>query len=568
MTMVCVPIAVEDIDPALADAAEAKRRGADLVELRIDPFFQGSEGDTEDALRVAQLQRLLAECPLPVLLTCRSALEGGDYDGDDADRVSLLEKLTAACDTPPAYLDFELAAYTRSANIRQKINLCVAHPKQARGLSTRLILSVHDFHGIPPDVNRRLLTAYQEPACAVVKLAVRARSLRDNLTLFDILEGAPKPTIALGMGEFGLLSRVLAPKFRAPITFAALRPAAATAPGQPTLDDLLHLYRFRSIGRDTRLYGVIGWPLSHSLSPLVHNAGFDAIGWDGVYLPLPIAADPDDPTASDLSYRATLDALYNSPPLGFSGASVTIPHKEHALRHALQRRTPTPTPDPDLHQLAALGAINTISGDALSFRHGSERYANTDIQAVLDPLSDALGPLAERRIALIGAGGVARPLALRLAQAGAEVLLFNRSAQRAGSLAQDIARSLANPALDHAPGRAIALPLDALPASRCDAYINCTPLGMAGGPDPTALAAPIHDMPHLTPATLFFDTVYNPVQTPMLRAAAARGCRTINGLDMFVRQAAAQFQLWTGSPPPQGLFERLCRDRLGQAPRA
>ncbi|MFI4893269.1 MAG: type I 3-dehydroquinate dehydratase, partial [Phycisphaerales bacterium JB058] len=222
-TLVCVPITVLEIDAALADANEAKLLGADIVELRIDSYFPGSEGDSEDQLRLNELKRLIAECPLPIILTCRSATEGGDYDGDEADRVSLLEKLCINTDHPPAYLDFELACYQKSANIRQKINLCVDHPKQERDVRTRLILSMHDFDGRPKDLMRRLADAWAEPAASVVKFAFRARSIRDNLEIFEILRDAPKHTIGLGMGEFGLMSRVLAPKFGGFLTFASLR---------------------------------------------------------------------------------------------------------------------------------------------------------------------------------------------------------------------------------------------------------------------------------------------------------------------------------------------------------
>lgn len=576
-TLVCVPVFVEstpqgdqnptdpvgsepveggtiDADPiqaALDEALLARAKGADLVEFRIDRYFSGSEsgasgdldGDAADAYAVASLRRLLAESPLPVILTCRPTWEGGDYDGDDADRVALFEKLCCDTDAPPAYLDVELAAYTRSANLRQKINLCVAHPKQQRkGITTRLILSTHDFEGRPSDLDRKLLAMYDEPACAVVKVAHRARSLRDNLDLFEILRESPKPTIALGMGEFGLMSRVLAPKFNGFLTFASLRDEAATAPGQPTIDDLLGMYRFRSIGKQTKLYGVIGWPVGHSLSPLIHNAGFKEIGWDGVYLPLPIAADEKDTSATATSFSATVGVFADDPSLRFSGASVTLPHKEHALGFG----EPAGDADP-----ARLGAANTLTADD----HGVRTVANTDATAILELLTGLGVGSGSDRVGIVGAGGVAKAAAHALVASGMTVVLYNRTPDRAASLASSLNG-------DTLGGSAVAADLGLLPKGCCHAYINCTPVGMAGGPDPEGLSIPIPGMTNIDQDTVFFDTVYNPVETPMLKAARARGCRTIDGVEMFVKQAAAQFELWTGKPAPIELFDRLCREKL------
>ncbi len=568
-TLVCVPIMLEHppvADPArggdfapepglagavtaaLADAALAKQKGADLVEFRIDSVFEGAEqgpdADELDAYTVAEFRRLLAESPLPVILTCRPTWEGGEYDGDDSDRVALFEKLCCDTEHPPAYLDVELAAYTRSANLRQKINLCVTHPKQQRkGVTTRLILSTHDFEGRPADLDRRLLAMYEEPACAVVKVAYRARSLRDNLDLFEILRESPKPTIALGMGEFGLTSRVLAPKFHGFLTFASLRDQAATAPGQPTIDDLLGLYRFRKIGKETRLYGVIGWPVGHSLSPLIHNAGFDEIGWDGVYLPLPILADEHDATVTATSFNATVNALADELALSFEGASVTIPHKEHAVRFG----SPSGLRDPSL-----IGAANTLTLDPNRERH----TANTDADAIVELLTGRGVCGADCRIGIVGAGGVAKAAAYALLQTGTTVVLYNRTIRRAESMADELNAN--NPT-----GKIVAAELDLLPRACCHAFVNCTPVGMIGGPDPEGLSIPIPDMPNIDENTVFFDTVYNPIETPMLKAAKEHGFRTIDGVEMFVRQAAAQFELWTGKGAPVQLFDRLVREKLG-----
>jgi len=512
---------VADRPSALADAQLAADLGADIVEFRIDELFSGSGDEAEEADVLA----IVAESPLPCIVTCRPTWEGGAYDGPEDARISLYERLGTA-ESPPAYIDVELKAYTASENIRQKVNLAVQHPKQQRDVRTRLILSMHDFEGRPSDLTRRLATARSFDAASVIKVAYRARSLRDNLELFEILKDADRPTIALGMGEFGLMSRVLAPKFGAFLTFASLRDTSTTAPGQPTLGDLLNTYRFRSIGRNTKLYGVIGWPVTQSMGPVIHNAGFEAIDHDGVYLPLPIAADDNDAALTATSFKATFGALAESEDLNFAGASVTVPFKEHLAAMGSADEA-----------VDACGAANTWSDGAVT---------NTDVIGLIEPLEGALGDLEGKRIAVVGAGGAGRAAAWICRARGAEVTVYNRDAGRAERLASELG-------VGHAP-------LAALASAEADAFINCTPVGMAGGPDPGGLSIPEAAM--ASRGTVFFDTVYNPVETPMLRAAKARTGRVIDGVEMFVRQAAAQFELWTGKKAPRGLYEQLVREKL------
>lgn len=569
-TLVCVPIQVDDIELALADANQAKLLGADLVELRIDSYFPGSEGDEEDAFRLEKLRSLIADCPLPVILTCRSAEEGGDYDGDEADRVSMLEKLCVNTDHPPAYLDFELASYRKSANIRQKINLCVDHPKQEREVRTRLILSMHDFDGRPKDLMRRLADAWSEPAVSVVKFAFRARSIRDNLEIFEILKDAPKPTIGLGMGEFGLMSRVLAPKFGGFLTFASLRDEAATAPGQPTIADLLGMYRFRSIGKDTKLYGVIGWPVAHSMSPLIHNAGFEARGVDAVYLPMPVAAG-EDVEVNYLSLQATLDNLLSKPDLLFSGASVTIPHKASVMRwidEGSRELLPTSTGfcTVCVGQRGNEKAANTIianwQNDLLECMH----ISNTDTDAISSLVGGGPDSGEAVRVCIVGTGGVAGAAIRACMYNGNTISVVSRNSERLQAIDSAFQSRWQDPSgSKHSSFELTTHLVSQFESIYADIYINCTPVGMTGGPDPEGLSIPVHELAgKLPPETVFFDTVYNPIETPMLKAAKSYGFRTIDGVEMFVKQAAAQFELWTGEQAPVQLFDRLVRERLSQ----
>jgi 3-dehydroquinate dehydratase/shikimate dehydrogenase len=523
MTFLCASMAVggaSDLELALERAAEAARRGAQLIEWRIDSL-------AEEPGAATMIAQLVKESPVPCIVTCRLAEEGGHYGGDEQTRISLLEALGTASH-PPRYFDLELAAYARSANLRLKVNLAVDHAKQARDLKTALILSTHDFSGRPRDLIQRVEAMAIEPACAVIKVAWMARSLRDNLEAFDLLHERCKPMIALCMGEFGVMSRVLAGKFGALLTFAGTERGEETAPGQPTIADLRDLYRFDRIAARTKVYGVIGWPVRHSLSPAIHNAAFEAVGHDGVYLPLPI------PPAWE-HFKATVSSLVDHPHLDFRGASVTIPHKENLLRFVIERGG-------KLDSAAALvGAANTL----IIHEDRSLEAVNTDAPAVIESLVAGMGiearSLVGRRIAVLGAGGMARAAAAGLSAAGATVVIFNRTAARAEAMVADLSARVERAS---APMRLSVGRMNALACGCFHAFINCTPLGMAGGPRPDESALP-DDVP-LDESVTVMDTVYAPQRTPLIQRAESRGARAITGMDMFLRQAAMQLERWTG----------------------
>ncbi|MHC5005488.1 MAG: type I 3-dehydroquinate dehydratase, partial [Planctomycetota bacterium] len=521
MTLIATPLQVERADgagAALERAARAAEAGADLIEWRVDELV-----DAEPvAAAVAATSRLVGHSPRPCIVTCRPDWEGGAYGGPEAQRWGFFASLLAASSAAgggagrPRYLDLELTAAQRAPDRFAELTA-------ALGEETTLILSAHDFTGRPADLLRRLEAMAREPACGVIKLAWQARSLRDNLEALDLLAARPKPMIALCMGRFGLASRVLAPKRGGLLTFAADEDGGGTAPGQPTLAELRERYRFDSIGPATRVYGVIGWPAEHSRGPDLHNAGFAAVGHDGVYLPLPVPPET-------VHLKATLAALLEHEGLGFAGASVTLPHKEHlvAVARELGGRA-----DP---LVELVGAANTIVIDA----DRRPTCLNTDCPAVVDALCAGMGvdrdELRDRRVAVLGAGGAARAAAVGLATAGANVVLFNRTAGRAEALAGDLGARLAETAgagTVTAGGRGGP---DGLARGGFGIIVNCTAVGMAGGPAPDG--SPLSTLsdepvPLGEPVTVL-DTVYTPAETPLLRAAAAAGARTIGGIEMFL----------------------------------
>lgn len=528
MTRLTVPIAVHDRPAALAAAARAAEFGADLVEYRLDTFCPPE-------VELGEIEALVRDSPLPCIVTCRPVWEGGDYDGDEMQRISLMEHAGLGGNgVTPAYLDVELKAYQSSANLRQKVGLVVDHPDQPRpDITTGLILSSHDFQTQPPDLDRRVMAMADAEACRVIKVAWRARSLRDNLEAFDILRRRLKPTIALCMGEAGLPSRVLAKKFGALLTFAALDKGEGTAPGQPTVAELKNLYRWDALREDTKVFGVIGYPVGHSMSPAFHNAGFDATQFPGVYLPMPIPPEYEH-------FKATVLSWLDYEPLHFRGASVTIPHKANLLRFVEEQGG-------EIEPLAAtIGAANTLT----KRDDGSLYAANTDYAALLDATCEALAigrdALKGKTVGVLGAGGAARAAVAAFGHYGSAVTVHNRTLDKAEALAKQF--------------DAEALPMDRLGEKSFDIVINCTPLGMFPQTDATPI--PTEKQGILAPGAVVFDTIYNPLRTVLLRDAEAAGCVTISGMEMFVRQGAAQFALWTGQDPPLDVFRKVLLEKL------
>lgn len=497
-------------------AASAVRLMAEaaLIEVRVDLI-----GDP------AVIESLLGESSVArrVVLTIRRADEGGAWDGDEDERISLYERL-GLCH--PAWIDVEFAAWQRSANIRQKLLLVAERSGSLSGAAGRprsgLILSSHDLSGTPGDeALAARLTAIRAAGPAVAKIVTTARDGRDAVRVLSLLarEAARGPLIALAMGPAGVLTRVLAPKFGAWGNFATLEPGTESAPGQMSLRELREAYRYDFINVATRGFGVLGWPVAHSRSPLIHNAAMAHDGIDGVYVPIPLAPDRE-------AFFEFMDRISAEPELGFDGFSVTLPHKEHALAWLESRARP-------LSPLARrCGAVNTLIR-----RDAGWCGENTDALGAWAAIearraSSAPRGVVDREQALIlGAGGAARAVAAVLVDHGFDVCIANRSRDRADLLARELGCTAADwdVRADVAPSL----------------LVNCTSVGM--WPDVDASPYP---GAAIRPGTLVFDTIYNPAETRLLRDAATAGAETISGVEMFLAQAAAQYTLWHGRPAP------------------
>ncbi len=351
---------------------------------------------------------------------------------------------------------------------------------------------------------------------AVVKIVTQANRISDCLRIFELIDHAKgkKPLIALAMGFPGLVTRALALSRGVMLTFGSIRRGAESAPGQPTVVELRDLYRVKELSRESEIFGVIGNPVSHSRSPLMHNAALKSLNRDGVYLPFEV-----DDVASfvrDFVHPRTRKLDWN-----LRGLSVTIPHKLSII----------PFLEVVDATAKAIGAVNTvvIEGDEL---HGY----NTDVIGAMKPLDELLD-VRGARVAVIGAGGSARAICYGLSQREADVTIFARDVKKAQPLADEF--------------RTRTAPIESF-NGQTDIVINCTPIGMR---DHSEGRSPIV-MESLKNVNVVYDLIYTPEETALLRDAKLAGCRTLGGLAMLVGQAAEQFRLWTGSEAPVDVMWR------------
>jgi 3-dehydroquinate dehydratase/shikimate dehydrogenase len=454
------------------DAAAAV---ADLVELRLD------------TVRNPDVTAALAGRTRPVIVTCRARWEGGFFDGAEEERLRLLEQ---AWRQGAEFVDLEFAALGRAA-------------WAASG--ARLIVSHHDFAGMPDDLSDRH-RAMVASGAAVVKLAVTPRALSDCLRLLTLTLDTPQRQVVLAMGAAGLPTRLLPARFGSAWTYAGNQ----VAPGQVSLERMRDEFRVGEVSRDAEVYGLAANPVGHSVSPAMHNAAHRALGRDAVYIPL--QAD----TAADL--MAFADAF------GLSGVSVTVPFKVDVLPHC------RPTT-----RASRAGAVNTLIRE-----EGGWVGDNTDMDGLLAPL-DGRMRLDAARVVVLGSGGAARAAAAALVDAGARVTVCARRPEKAAEVA-----ALAGCASAPLPP----------PAGSWDLLVNASSAGMHPRVDETPWPDARFD------GAFVYDLVYNPRETRLLREARHAGCETLDGLPMLVAQAPRQFALWTGTPPPPGVMLRAAEARL------
>jgi 3-dehydroquinate dehydratase/shikimate dehydrogenase len=450
---------------------------------------------------VAAIRAFLARHPeCTILATCRRHQNQGRFNGSIEEQVGIL---SAAIEAGARAVDLEIESAEQSP----------ARLDALRG-NTCVILSYHNYEGTP-SMETVLGRMLRIPADAY-KIVTTARKPSDCLRVLLLPKAHPRtPIVVLAMGEAGFPTRVLSTAWGGLYTYAAPSTAEGTAAGQVSARALRHLYRVEKFSRQAKVYGVIADPVHHSISPAVHNRAFQARRADAVYLPFLVKP------VQLKDFFAMADKL---PVAGFS---VTIPHKQKVMRYLdivdpLARR---------------MGAVNTVWKKA-----GKWRGTNTDAEAVTIPLGKKLR-LSKSTVLLAGNGGAARSAAYALIEAGAKVSIVGRNPDRVRSLAKACG---AEPLLrEQAESR------------KFDALVHATPVGMYPHQDECFF-------PNTIPAEMVFDMVYNPLETQLLRRAADQGLTVIPGIQMFLEQAAQQFEIWTGESAPRAVMEKAALEALSQ----
>ncbi len=491
-------IAVQGTTPAeLFSRAESSINDSIFIELRLDSL-------AKPAAVFSALQAFLhRHRELTVIATCRRKSFGGHFTGSLNSEIELLQK---AAEAGSHIVDLEV----ESAEQATRPQLARFHTA-LRAAGAALLISSHDFSRTRrPDglIQTAQRIAAFEPD--FVKVVTTARSLADNLSVLRMVEDQSlnAHVVGIAMGEEGVISRILSPRAGAAFTFASPADGAETAPGQLSARALLDLYRLEQLDSATRLFAVAGNPISHSLSPLMHVTAFRRENLNAVMLPL------KPKTVDDL-----LTVIRELP---LDGVAVTMPFKQEVLPHLENTNALT----------ARIGACNTIRTGADGKLYGF----NTDVDGVVRPLERRMR-LKDARILVLGAGGAARAAVFGLVEQGAEVYVVNRTHEKAVALARK--------------AKAHVLKQNVLAKQRFDVIINTTPCGMTG----IKQQLPLKE--NELNASLVFDMVYTPIETPLLKLAKSRGLHVVSGLEMFVQQGARQFEIWTGKPAPESEMMRV-----------
>jgi 3-dehydroquinate dehydratase/shikimate dehydrogenase len=454
------------------------------LELRLD--WLRNDEERHKFLRWLKSRR---NRKLTFIATCRRRVGGGEFTGDaGAELFWLMQARDAGC----GWCDVEV----------ETLQELPGRTLQGYSVPEKVLLSFHDFRKMP-----RLPKKVSLPARAgvdAIKIAGMARTISDSRKILRALRGS-RQVVAVPMGEVGMPARILALRDGSALAYAPL--AAATAPGQVGLDELKDLYRAHKITRRTDVYGVIGDPIGHSLSPLMHNTGYVASGRNAVFLPFLVTR-----------LSEFLDAVGD---FGVKGFSVTLPHKKTIFRHL-----------DDCEPLAdQIGAVNTVTVE----KNGGLRGSNTDYTGVLRALGKKM-KLPGSRVVIFGAGGSARAAAFAVSKAGGQVLVCARRE----AAARDLAKAVGGVVIERR----------SLKTTEVDALVNATPVGMY----PNSKVSPLQASE--LNCSLVMDLIYRPLRTKLLQTAASRGIQIVSGVEMFVAQGVAQWELWMSRRAPEAAMRK------------
>jgi len=491
-----VCVALFAVNPGdLMQKVEAAASENSLLELRLD-YLPRPAVVLPKLKQFAEFHR-----DITLVATCRRAANGGKFRGSVASELDVLLKAAAAgCQLVD--LELESARALKTDQI-EKLR------RQAG-----VIISFHDFRA-----TKKLDETWQEmnhlPA-DYIKIVSTAKSLSDNVKMLRLLEERSdiESTVGVCMGEAGIISRILNVRFGSSFTFASAQTGEETAPGQMAARVLRDVYRIDMVDAATKVYGVAGDPISHSLSPQMMNTAFRRENINAVYVPL---------QTNDVD-----DLLHCVREIPIQGLSITMPLKEGIVEHL----------DKTDAFSEKIGACNTI----IRSQDGKLYGFNTDVAGVVRPLEQRLS-LTGAKVLVIGAGGAARAAVFGLRERNAEVWVMNRTAERGQKLARQAhAHYVSHPHLKKL---------------EFDVIINATPVGM----NSSRPQAPIDESEIRT--RYLMDMVYNPLETKLVKMARQKGIPVIPGSEMFVHQGARQFEIWTGKPAPVEEMHRAVLHALG-----
>lgn len=476
--MICVPITASTMESALQEIREAEKV-ADILELRLD------------CLEDHDLVRILSARKKPIIVTNRKREEGGKFSGSESDRLALLEEaILQGAD----YVDVEWSCGRKILNRFRDLTL---------GTKTRIITSWHDFKQTPGNLTE-LYTAIRTAGTDIIKIVTQANSINDNLKIFDLISQAEEDEqdiIAFCMGSYGEISRILSPLLGGFLTFGALQEGKESAPGQIEARLMRDVYRIPNLmDTEFHLYGLVGNPVNKSQGFRIHNQAFKYLGVDNLYVNFLV----EDLASFIQDFKGYI-----------CGLSITMPHKQEIMKYLNQV-------DPLAQRIGAVNTIVKKSGRLIGY--------NTDCTGAIQAIEQVM-PISNKKVILLGAGGVAKAIGYGIVDRGGHLTILNRTISKAQELARELGAEAGG--------------LAGLEGVEADLLINATSVGMSPKGDETPVPESV-----LKPGLVVFDTVYNPSQTRLLQEAGSKGCRLISGQEMFLRQAAAQVSLWTGQDVP------------------
>lgn len=509
--LVCASIESETTEEMVKSIGKAKEEGADLVELCMDSLAASSLSDVE---------LLLKQRALPTIVSFRlnSNKISHHNKGDSKHKCLQILKLAIQLNVEFVEIDFELAPDAINELMQRRENSKII-------VSTYLKSGVHCKEKLG-----NLLVGLQSTGADVLKVVTDVAYITDVASVFHVLTHAQVPVIVRAVGDRGLISQLLGPKYGAFMVCGSI--GGRSVPGLPPLLSLKNVYELDNVDVDTKVFGVVSNPVGHSKGPLLHNPAFRYCGYNGIYVPLLV-----DNIKEFLRVYSCAD---------FAGFSIGLPHKEAAVACC-----------DEVDPLAkSIGAVNTIIRRPTD---GKLVGYNTDCDACITAIEDALqerqtsngevknvSPIAGRLFVLVGAGGAGRALAFGAKSKGARVVIFNRNLERAQCLARAVSG-------------------EALPIEQLETYCpengmilaNCSAIGM----EPDVHLTPV-SKEHLSSYDLVFDAVYTPRNTRLLQEAAEVGVTTVSGVEMFIRQALGQFKLFTNGLAPEDFMRKVVLEQF------